>query len=35
MIFLSARYFSRAASTWSASHSNAISRSAVRLPVRK
>ena len=35
VIFLSARYFANAASTWSASHSSAISRSAVRLPARK
>ena len=32
VILLSARYFSSAASTWSASHSSASSRSAVRLP---
>ena len=35
VILLSARYFSNAASTWSASHSSASSRSAVRLPRRK
>ncbi len=32
VILLSARYFASAASTWSASHSSASSRSAVRLP---
>ena len=32
VILFSARYFSSAASTWSASHSSASSRSAVRLP---
>ena len=35
VILLSARYFASAASTWSASHSSASSRSAVRLPRRK
>ncbi len=35
VILLSSRYFSRAASTWSASHSSANSRSAVRFPGRK
>ncbi len=35
VIFLSARYFANAESTWSASHSSAISRSAVKLPARK
>ncbi len=35
VILLSARYFARAASTWSASHSRASSRSAVRFPRRK
>ena len=31
----SSRYFASAASTWSASHNSASSRSAVRLPRRK
>ena len=35
LISWSARYFASAASTWSASHSSASSRSAVRLPWRK
>ena len=35
VILFSARYFASAASTWSASHSSASSRSAVRLPRRK
>ncbi|SHV18556.1 Uncharacterised protein [Mycobacteroides abscessus subsp. abscessus] len=35
VILLSERYLASAASTWSASHNNANSRRAVRLPVRK